>query len=304
MIQMETLQACPACNHVITVRETQSIKDHSISKEVFSLACCGDCGLWFTNPRPDQAHIGPYYQSDAYVSHTGSDAPGLINTLYRWVRQHTLGVKKRQVEQKNILEGRRLLDVGCGTGEFAAHMSRTGWKVTGVEPDPATADRARRLHGISVNHEGWLNTEADQFEVITMWHVLEHVHDLRPRVQRLQQLLLPGGLLVVAVPNPMSTDAYHYKQYWAAWDVPRHLYHFPPSMLRNFIESFGFECISTRPMVFDPMYVSMLSEQYRSGSKAAPFIGLLKGLWFLFTGLSRKDACSSQVYFFRKRKEQ
>lgn len=304
MSQMETLQACPACNHVTTLRETQSIKDYSISKEVFSLACCGECGLWYTNPRPDQAHIGPYYQSDVYVSHTGSDAPGLVNTLYRWVRQLTLGVKKGQVEQKNILEGRSILDVGCGTGEFAAHMGRSGWKVTGMEPDQATADRARRLHGISVNNEDWLNTTTDQFEVITMWHVLEHVHDLRTRAQRLQQLLLPGGLLVVAVPNPMSTDAYHYKQYWAAWDVPRHLYHFPPSMLRNFIESFGFECISTRPMVFDPMYVSMLSEQYRSGSKAASFIGLLKGLWFLCTALLRKDACSSQVYFFRKRKEQ
>jgi SAM-dependent methyltransferase len=261
---METLQACPACNHVTTLRETQSIKDYSISKEVFSLACCGECGLWYTNPRPDQAHIGPYYQSDVYVSHTGSDAPGLVNTLYRWVRQLTLGVKKRQVEQKNILEGRSILDVGCGTGEFAAHMGRSGWKVTGMEPDQATADRARRLHGISVNNEDWLNTTTDQFEVITMWHVLEHVHDLRPRAQRLHQLLLPGGLLVVAVPNPMSTDAHHYKQHWAAWDVPRHLYHFPPSMLRNFIESFGFESISTRPMVFDPMYVSMLREQYRS----------------------------------------
>lgn len=304
MSQMETLQACPACNHVTTLRETQRIKDYSISKEVFSLACCGECGLWYTNPRPDQAHIGPYYQSDVYVSHTGSDAPGLVNTLYRWVRQLTLGVKKGQVEQKNILEGRSILDVGCGTGEFAAHMGRSGWKVTGMEPDQATADRARRLHGISVNNEDWLNTTTDQFEVITMWHVLEHVHDLRPRAQRLHQLLLPGGLLVVAVPNPMSTDAHHYKQHWAAWDVPRHLYHFPPSMLRNFIESFGFESISTRPMVFDPMYVSMLSEQYRSSSQTASFIGLLKGLWFLCTALLRKDACSSQVYFFRKRKEQ
>jgi SAM-dependent methyltransferase len=215
-----------------------------------------------------------------------------------------MSIKKRQVERLNEPGLRKLLDVGCGTGEFAAHMALSGWNVTAVEPDSATAERARQLHGITVNDEDWLNSAADRFDVITMWHVLEHVHDLRGRVHRLHKLLRPDGLFVVAVPNPMSTDARHYKEHWAAWDVPRHLYHFPPSMLRGFVESFGFESISTRPMVFDPMYVSMLSEQYRSGSTAASFPGLMKGIWFLLSALSKKDACSSQVYFFKRKNHQ
>jgi len=301
MSSMETLPACPACGSIHVLANAQSIKDYSISKETFSLSRCRDCGLFYTNPRPDQAHIGPYYQSEVYVSHTGSDAPGFINSLYRWVRQYTLGVKKRQVEQRNSLEFRRLLDVGCGTGEFASYMSQTGWEVMAVEPDETTAERARALHGLKVNNEEWLNTTNERFEVITMWHVLEHVHDLRLRIHSIQQLLMPGGLFVVAVPNPMSTDAQHYKEHWAAWDVPRHLYHFPPKTLREFIESMGFESIATRPMYFDPMYVSMLSEQYRADSKTTAILGLLKGLWFLCSALVKKDACSSQVYFFRKK---
>ncbi|MBM3918861.1 MAG: class I SAM-dependent methyltransferase [Sphingomonadales bacterium] len=298
---METLKACPACESLNKPVDSQSIVDYSVSKEVFAVVCCGECGLWYTNPRPDQVNIGSYYQSDDYVSHTGADAPGLINAMYRWVRQYTIGVKKKQVERWGGHIQRRLLDVGCGTGEFASHMSSSGWDVLVVEPDPATAERARRLHGLKVNNEEWLKITNDQFGVVTMWHVLEHVHDLRTHVNCLHKLIMPGGLFVVAVPNPMSTDAQHYKQHWAAWDVPRHLYHFRPNMLRKFVEAFGFECLSTRPMIFDPMYVSILSEKYRSGSAASSILGLLKGLWFLCSAKLKKDACSSQVYFFRKR---
>ena len=298
---METLKACPACESHNKAQDSQSIVDYSVSKEAFSVDRCTECGLWFTNPRPDRDNIGPYYQSEAYVSHTGADAPGLINALYRGVRNYTLGTKKGQVERWGGQVQRRLLDVGCGTGEFAATMSRSGWDVLAVEPDEGTAFRARQLHGLTVHNEQWLNQTEERFGVISMWHVLEHVHDLRQRVRRINELLLPGGLFVVAVPNPMSTDAQHYKLHWAAWDVPRHLYHFPPHMLRKFIEQFGFECISTRPMYFDPMYVSMLSEKYRAGNDGASIRGLLKGLWFLCSALVKKDACSSQVYFFRKK---
>lgn len=298
---METLKGCPACGSENTLDGAKTIADYSISKEVFAVSHCSDCGLWYTNPRPNRSQIGPYYQSDAYVSHTGADAPGMINTLYRKVRQYTLGIKQKQVERWSPPLQRSLLDVGCGTGEFAAHMYRSGWTVAAVEPDPATADRARRLHGLTVNQEEWLATTEDRFDVVTMWHVLEHVHDLRARVSSIHKLLAPGGLFVVAVPNPESTDARHYKEHWAAWDVPRHLYHFPPIMLRRFIEGFGFEVVSTRPMMFDPMYVSMLSEQYRSGSSPTSLFGLLKGFWFLCRAFSKKDACSSQVYFFRKK---
>jgi len=297
---METLIVCPACESAEKPARWDSITDFSVSGERFVVVCCPACGLRYTNPRPDKSQIGPYYRSDAYVSHTGADAPGIINVWYRRVRNYTLGVKRKQVRKWSPNEARTLLDVGCGTGEFAAFMQKTGWSARGVEPDPETAERARRLHGLKVEDEAWLEETRERFSVITLWHVLEHVHDLRQRVERIHSLLTPGGLLVVAVPNPESTDARHYGLEWAAWDVPRHLYHFPPSMLRSFIQRRGFVCLATRPMYFDPMYVSMLSEKYRSGSGAAPLRGLIKGLWFLFTALLQKDACSSQVYFFRK----
>ena len=292
---MERLNHCPACegNSFTPVMEC---KDYTVSGEFFSIVRCESCDLEFTNPRPAQREIGVYYQSEAYISHTDENAPGLVNAIYRLVRNYTLGSKKRLIEsyqQKGLL-----LDIGCGTGAFAETMQKAGWKVKAVEPDEGAANRARK-RGLDVAPEEWLYESEKQFDVISMWHVMEHVHDLKTRFSQLFQLCKPGGLVLIAVPNPKSIDAKHYGNIWAARDVPRHLYHFPPEMLRRRMQLQGFEVVTTKGMPFDPFYISMLSERYASGHDRL-FMALLKGKYFWMRSLFGKDLWSSQIYIFRK----
>ncbi|MBA4302917.1 MAG: hypothetical protein C0424_01695 [Sphingobacteriaceae bacterium] len=292
---MERLSVCPACEST-TFSPVMHCIDYTVSKESFSIVKCTSCELEFTNPRPAQQEIGAYYQSDAYVSHTDENAPGLINTIYRLVRNYTLGSKRKLIEK--LQSKGSLLDIGCGTGAFAANMQAAGWKVQGVEPDEGAAARARK-RGLKVEPEQWLEGCSEQFEVITMWHVLEHVHDLKTRFSQLYSLCKPGGWVIIAVPNPRSIDAAHYGNLWAAHDVPRHLYHFPPTMLRKRMQNQGFDVVGTKGMPFDPFYISMLSEKYKRG-KDALLTAIIKGKYFWVRSFLGKDLWSSQIYLFRK----
>lgn len=292
---MERLTQCPACEGS-TFTPLMECKDYTVSGESFNIVRCNSCELEFTNPRPAQAEIGAYYQSDAYVSHTDESAPGLINAIYRLVRNYTLGSKRRLIEGLQPVSN--LLDIGCGTGAFAATMQSAGWKVQAVEPDEGAAERARK-RGLNVAPESWLYENKEQFEVITMWHVLEHVHDLKTRFLQLYDLCTPGGMVIIAVPNPKSIDASHYGPIWAARDVPRHLYHFPPQMLRKRMQEQGFQVVATKGMPFDPFYISMLSEKYKAGSNRL-IAAVLKGKYFWLRSVLGKDLWSSQIYIFRK----
>lgn len=292
---MERLSHCPACGGT-SFTPLMECKDHTVSGEDFAIVRCESCRLEFTNPRPAQAEIGVYYQSDAYVSHTDENAPGLVNAIYRLVRNYTLGSKRRLIESLQLKGS--LLDIGCGTGAFAEAMQSAGWKVQAVEPDEGAAAKARK-RGLVVAPESWLYESHDKFDVISMWHVMEHVHDLNTRFRQLFQFCKPGGLVLIAVPNPQSIDAQHYGAIWAARDVPRHLYHFPPSMLRNRMEKEGFKVVTTKGMPFDPFYISMLSEKYKKGHDSL-LLALLKGKYFWMRSFFGKDLWSSQIYIFRK----
>jgi 2-polyprenyl-3-methyl-5-hydroxy-6-metoxy-1,4-benzoquinol methylase len=294
---MEELKSCPACGSN-QLRLFMSCIDYTVSKEAFNIDVCESCGLQFTNPRPDATDIGYYYQSSEYVSHTDERAPGLINAIYRRVRTYTLAQKRKLIE--SLLPVGSLLDIGCGTGAFAGNMQRAGWQVIAVEPDEQAAAKASLTHDLKVYNEEWLHTCTEKFDVVTMWHVLEHVHTLNQRREELSRLVRKGGLLLVAVPNSKSVDADHYGTHWAARDVPRHLYHFPPEMLRAWIELAGFERVKTLNMHFDPFYIALLSERYRIG-KDRMLVGFIKGLWFWLVALLNRDRCSSQIYIFKKR---
>lgn len=291
---MEHLSACPACNNK-QLKPYLVCKDYTVSGENFSLSQCGACSLVFTNPRPNSVDIWPYYKADSYVSHTDEAAPGIINQIYLRVRRFTLASKAKLV--KRVSKGNRLLDIGAGTGAFAAQMQELGWTVVAVEPDESARAIAIK-RGLVTGDESLLKTIAP-VSVITMWHVLEHVHQLQNRVEELYRLLEPGGVAIIAVPNPNSTDAAVYGEHWAAYDVPRHLYHFTPKSIRQLFEKEGFISENTKWMPFDPFYIALLSEQYKHG-KQRLLPGFIQGFRSWLVSAFVADRCSSQIYIFRK----
>lgn len=293
---METLRACPACGATV-LKPMMACVDYSVSKELFTIQVCESCTLRFTNPRPSLAEIGRYYETEEYISHTDAAAPGLINRMYRRVRSYTLRRKRALIE--SFLPKGSMLDIGCGTGDFAGAMQKAGWQVVAVEPDVDAAALARGKNNIEVYDEAWLRETETQFDFISMWHVLEHVHGLEERFKQLGKLVRAGGFLVIAVPNPESVDAAHYGTAWAAWDVPRHLYHFPPQMLRERVEKEGFKAVKTKIMPFDPFYISLLTERHTQG-KDRLLLGFWKGFRFWFKSLFTTDQGSSQIYIFKK----
>ena len=180
----------------------------------------------------------------------------------------------------------KLLDVGAGTGAFVHTMKLAGWEVTGLEPDETARKNAVNKYGIDLlSPDHLFQFNAAQFDAVTMWHVLEHVHELHKYLEQFQQILKPGGALIIAVPNYTSYDAKVYKDNWAAYDVPRHLYHFSPKSMEKLGQAKGFILTDTKPMWFDSFYVSMLSEQYKNGSGNLPgalWSGMLSNLKTLF----------------------
>lgn len=290
--------SCPACQST-RIQHKYNIKDHSVSGEIFPLWICFDCRFMFTQSIPDANAIGPYYQSSAYVSHTDT-REGLINRLYHMIRNLTLRSKKQLLVRHTRKASGKLLDLGCGTGAFLKKMHDAGWQVQGLEPDESAAMIARERSGLQVDTPENLHAlQSDSFDAITLWHVLEHVHTLTEYLQTLHRILKKDGVLFIAVPNHTSLDARHYQEAWAAYDVPRHLYHWSPQSMQLMLEKNGFELVGKRPMWFDAFYVSMLSEPYLTGKK-----NLFKAIWVgfrsNFAAMINKDRCSSIIYIIRK----
>ncbi len=242
-----------------------------MSKERFQLTVCSICQFCATNPRPDRAHIGQYYDSPEYISHTNATA-GLQDRIYQFVRRRAIRSKHRLISRHRT--NGRVLDMGCGTGEFLSYLKSRGYLTLGVEPGSGPREQAIANHALEVLPSLELVPALEQFHIITLWHVLEHVHDVRDTLKKLHARLTPGGLLVIAVPDRDSWDAQHYGAGWAAYDVPRHLSHFRRPDLHRLLSEHGFRMKATKPMWFDAPYVSMLSEKYRG---ASPLAALLKG---------------------------
>jgi 2-polyprenyl-3-methyl-5-hydroxy-6-metoxy-1,4-benzoquinol methylase len=290
-----TLDRCPLCHedhhrHVLTCR------DHTVSDETFPIVECENCGVRFTNPRPGDDEIGQYYESEDYTPHQDT-SHGLIDTLYRWVRVYTLWSKHRLISSLVPDPPGRLLDFGCGTGEFLDLCRSKGWAVHGLDPDAGAQEVAAQKYGLSVEDPARLrDLPADHFDVVTLWHVLEHVPRLSATVEHLKRTLAPTGTLVVAVPNCSSLDAQYYGEHWAAYDVPRHLYHFRPDDVRRLFARFNMTVTDIRPMRLDAFYVSLLSEQYQDGwLPRAPVVATLSLLW----AAAHEHQSSAQLYLIR-----
>jgi 2-polyprenyl-3-methyl-5-hydroxy-6-metoxy-1,4-benzoquinol methylase len=291
--------SCPCCNSE-KINEVLIAKDYTVSKEDFSIWECVNCTVRFTQNIPDAASIAPYYQSSAYVSHTDTKE-GLVNQLYHIVRNFTLKTKRDLLQQQTGLQQGNLLDIGAGTGAFAQTMKEAGWQITGLEPDASARTIAKQKFGLVLQMPNELYTLPQaQFDAITMWHVLEHVHDLHSYLEQFNAVLKPQGKIFIAVPNYTSGDASSYKKHWAAYDVPRHLYHFSPKSIDILAASKGFTVKAYKPMWFDSFYVSMLSEQCKNGSGNL-VMAFLNGLLSNLQALFNVKKCSSVIYVLIKK---
>lgn len=267
-------KTCPLCQNV-GFHESIKVKDYSISAEKFKIDVCERCGLHFTNPYPPIEKIGVYYKSEIYISHSNKGNT-LINRLYKFTRKITL---KNKIKLLNKFPGKNLLDIGCGTGLFIEESLKAGYNVIGVETDEnARNNQSTSIRGRVVNSIGNINPE-QKFEIITLWHVLEHIHNLNKNFNNIVNHLAPKGKIIIAVPNLNSWDSKHYNIHWAALDVPRHLYHFTEEQIKLLFEMNGITLHKIHPMKFDAYYVSMLSEKYKGSSLVFQLIkGFINGM--------------------------
>jgi len=294
-----TYRQCPICKSAAITKEF-SCKDHMVSKYVFEIWKCTSCTLRFTQSAPKEKHITNYYQSPDYVSHTNT-RHGFINTLYHNVRSVTLRSKKRLIKKQTRLLKGTLLDAGAGTGAFAHTMQQAGWQVTAVEPDAIARGKALENYGLTLVPPMQLaQLVPASFDAITMWHVLEHVHDLHGYIDTFNKLLTANGKIFIAVPNYTGFDSTKYKNAWAAYDVPRHLYHFSPKSMAALMQLHGFEIQKIKPMWFDSFYVAMLTEKY-FGKHGSMFRALQTGLITTLKTLKEVKKSSSLIYVIGKK---
>ena len=250
-----------------------TVKDYSVSKETFDLYHDETLDMLITHPQPSLENLGKYYESEDYISHTDNKR-SLFEKLYHFIKSIALKNKLNLINSLQFQKG-KILDIGAGTGEFLSVAKNDGWQTMGVEPS-VKAKAIAKSKGVSFV-EQTSELENQSFDVISMWHVLEHVPDLDKQIKELKRLLKPTGTLIIAVPNFKSFDAKHYGKYWAAYDVPIHFWHFSKTAIKMLFEKEEMKLEKVLPMQFDSFYVSLLSEKYKSGKMnfiKAFFIGL------------------------------
>jgi len=285
---MEEVLVCPVCASD-SMRDFLECTDYALTKEVFSLKRCTRCGLAITTPRPVEPSLQRYYQFPSYISHSGKSESRLISIVYKSARNLALRRKRKLIEQ--YLPGGRILDIGCGTGEFLNCMRSKGWSVTGVEPASEARTKAEQLLGQEI-YPSTNQLPSVSFDAITLWHVLEHIPNLQLILQQIRQSLKPNGLLVIAVPNHEAYDSRFYGSYWAGYDVPRHLWHFTSGSMLTLLKNTCFTPITILPLKLDAYYVSWLSEQYRHAEQ--PLRNLFRAM--VTGGLSNLRARKNNNY--------
>ncbi len=249
------------------------VKDYSVSGEQFELLMDENLQLLKTYPQPALSDLPNYYESEDYISHTDNKR-SLFEKVYHFIKRKAIRDKVSLIEYWSIEKG-SVLDIGSGTGDFLAEAKQQNWKAVGMEP----SDKAKALakqKGICII-DTYPELEDNFFDVITMWHVLEHVPDLEFQIKELKRLLKPDGVIFIAVPNFKSYDAFHYGKFWAAYDVPRHLWHFSKTAIEKLFAKENLKLKKVQPMWFDSFYVSLLSEKYKTG-KMNPFKAFWIGL--------------------------
>jgi 2-polyprenyl-3-methyl-5-hydroxy-6-metoxy-1,4-benzoquinol methylase len=297
MSSIITWSKCPCCSGT-AILKVLDCKDYTVSGEIFEVWQCADCGLCFTQHVPDQQSIGRYYQSDTYISHTDTEK-GLVNKLYKVARNYTLNWKMKLVTRHTGKVKGNLLDIGAGTGAFVNAAVSQDWSATGLEPDEGARNICQEKYSLQLGNPGKLfELPSNQFDAVTMWHVLEHVHQLHEYLDEVKRVLKKDGVALIALPNYTSDDARLYGAAWAAYDVPRHLYHFAPSALRKLADVHALKVDGIKPMWLDAFYIAMLSEGYKNGKPNMP-AAVLNGARSNWHARRNTEKCSSLVYIIR-----
>lgn len=269
------------------------IKDHSVSKETFELYYDEDTDMLFTYPTPDETLLPKYYESENYISHTDAKRT-VFEKIYHLIKGVALQNKLKLINSLSKNKG-LLLDIGAGTGDFLSVAKSNGWDSVGIEPNFKAKNNAIQK-GIKFC-SSTADIESHSVDVITMWHVLEHVPNLDYQISELKRMIKPDGVIVIAVPNYKSFDANHYGAFWAAFDVPRHLWHFSQKSIPILFQKQKMKLIATLPMKFDSFYVSLLSEKYKTG-KMNFMTAFCVGLWSNWKAKSNFEY-SSLIYILK-----
>ena len=286
---------CPYCQSDTTDLHLK-LKDYFLTQEDFEIYRCPHCELLFTWPRPEESELGKYYKSDEYLSHNESKK-GIMPFIYNRVKRVNISNKYKIATQGT--SGKRMLDFGCGVGDFILYAKQNGFDVCATDVTPTAREAASKKLGMNLpSPEEVLSMPDGSFDIITMWHVLEQISHLKSQIFHLNRLLVNGGRLVLALPDYLSYDAQHYQDKWAAYDVPRHLNHFDSKSLQNIFAGTPLHLVSTAPLKWDAYYISMLSEKYR-GSSLAFAKGLIQG-WKSNRAARKSGEYSSMVYIFEK----
>lgn len=287
---------CPWCKSEKNHRFLK-LKDYFLSQEEFEIIECDECKLLFTSPCPAQDKIGDYYKSEDYLSHN-EEKKNLFARIYNIVKKTNIK-NKFNIAIDSKSSAVKILDIGCGVGDFLNYAKEKGCEITGIEPsDDARKIAEKKLNTKLLSPAELENLPDNSFDVITMWHVLEHVADLKTEIHHLQRLLKKNGRLILALPNYKSYDAEYYKDKWAAYDVPRHLNHFSKTSIENIFKETQFQLTDIKPLKWDSFYISMLSEQYLGNSNS--FIkGAITG-WKSNRKAQKTGEYSSLVYILIK----
>ena len=274
-----------------------TVKDFSVSGESFSLLLNEEYQILKTHPQPTLDKLGSYYEFEDYISHTDGKRT-LFEKMYHFIKRKAIRDKVKLINSYQPLKG-KILDIGAGTGDFLLECKNQNWDILGIEPN----DKAKGIAlGKGVKFGDTIEKlESNSFDVITMWHVLEHVPDVEHQVAELKRLLKPSGTIIIAVPNFKSYDAKYYKEFWAAYDVPRHLWHFSKTAIEKLFDKQNMNLEDIKPMWFDSFYVSLLSEKYKSGKMnfiSGFFIGLISNV----SGFFKKEF-SSHIYVLKNKQK-
>ena len=288
---------CPSCKSP-DISSALKCTDHLVSGEIFEIFTCSICGFYFTQDYPQESESQRYYESEEYITHSDSRKT-IFEKIYQLARKIMLNRKKRIVTRICNISHGNLLDIGSGTGHFLNTLKKSGWKTEGIEINEKAREYALSVFNLSLLRPQEISSLPDKsFDCITLWHTLEHFHEPFKYFQEMKRLLKPEGAVIVALPNNNSYDSKYYGSEWAAYDVPRHLWHFNPEIFSLFAEKYGFTVASMAFLPFDVFYISILSEKH-NGSRFPLISGITRGTLFSLYSYFRRLKSSSIVYILK-----